>query len=149
MDQVIVPVTRAELTELQEPSDAWVARVAGLLADTANECQGEPAVGMWTLKREGRVVGCVAIRRRKRNGRLELCRLNVRAQFRGRGLSRQLVKHALNHAHFGSPEAVTAQAAGDNWPALAVLREFGMREISRTGPDAEGQVILLLEETTR
>lgn len=127
-------------------ADPWLARIAALLEETADECSGEPAGGMWVM-REGRLItGCVGIRRRRANGRLELCRLHVRPECRGRGLSKQLIQHALTHARARSGEAVTAQVREDNVPALRALTSFGFCEISRATRQSDGATILLLEE---
>lgn len=127
-------------------SDEWLAHVADLLEETADECCGEPAVGMWALWTGGLTVGCVGVLRRRRTGRLELCRLHVRPEFRGLGLSKRLIAHALAHAHKHAGEAVTVQCREDNAPAAAALRRFGFREVSRHVRPDDGTVILLMEE---
>jgi ribosomal protein S18 acetylase RimI-like enzyme len=142
-----ITVIRAEELASWRGQDEWLSHVAGLLTDTAHECVGEPAVGMWALRDGDAVIGCVGIRRRRTNGRLELCRLHVRPEYRGRGLSRRLIFHALSHAHSHSEERVTAQVREDNAPAFRALSGFGFREISRHVREADGKTILLLEET--
>lgn len=127
--------------------DEWLSHVAGLLQETADQCQGEPAVGMWVLRDGELTVGCVGMRRRRANGRLELCRLHVRPDYRGRGLSRRLIFHALSHAHSHSDERVTAQVREDNAPAFRALTGFGFHEILRHVREDDGKAILLLEET--
>ena len=127
-------------------SDEWLAMVAELLDAWAFECEGEPAVGMWVLRDADVIVGTVGIRRRRFNGRLELCRLHVRPESRGRGLSKRLIGHALSHAHAHSQEAVKAQVREDNVPAVAALTSFGFREISRAARHSDGKTILLVEE---
>ncbi|MHC4591290.1 MAG: GNAT family N-acetyltransferase [Planctomycetota bacterium] len=127
-------------------SDEWLAQIADLLEETADECSGEPAVGMWALRAGDLTVGCVGVLRRRKTGRLELCRLHVRPEFRGRGLSKRLIAHALAHAHAHAAEAVTAQCREDNPRALAALAAFGFAEVSRTARAEDGKTILLLEE---
>lgn len=136
-----------EDTASWDRSDAWLAVVAELLEETADECRREPAVGMWMLRDGDLIVGTVGILRRRKTGRLELCRLHVRPQYRGRGLSRRLIFHALAHAHAHSDEWVTAQVREGNIPACRALAAFGFREMSRHIRDRHRKTILVLEET--
>lgn len=142
----ISAVSRGDLASWDR-SDEWLAVIARLLKEMADECEGEPALGMWVLRDADLIVGSVGIRRRKANGRLELCRLHVRPEYRGRGLSSRLIFHALAHAHAHSDEKVTAQVREDNAPAFRALAAFGFREISRRVREADQKPILLLEET--
>ena len=61
-------------------------------------------------------------------------------------MSKLLVRHALDHAHAHSREAVTAQVREDNAPSFAALSRFGFREVSRSVRERDGAVVLLLEE---
>ena len=131
---------------LWERSDSWLAQMAVLVEQSAEDCQGEAATGMWVLKSGEVIVGCVGIRRRRFNGRLELCRLHVRPTYRGQGLSKRLIRHVLDHSHAHCQERVTAQVREGNAPAVGALSRFGFREISRTVRQQDGKTILLLEE---
>jgi len=142
----IRPVHLADIASW-DTNDDWLAGIAALLQEWGDEFTGEPAVGMWVLWHRELIVGCVGIRRRRLNGRLELSRLHVQPEYRGRGLSKLLIRHALGHAHAHSNEAVTSQVRLGNAPATAALAAFGFRELSRNVRHTDGATILLLEET--
>ncbi len=141
-------ITRIQAGDIADwdRADDWLVMVGDLLQETSTECHGEPALGMWAVTEDDRVIGVVGIRRRRTNGRLELCRLHVRPEHRGRGLSKRLIGDALAHAHAHSPEHVTAQVRQGNAPAETALARCRFVEVSRSTREHDGATILLLEE---
>jgi ribosomal protein S18 acetylase RimI-like enzyme len=61
----------------------------------AEDAAANPA-GLWVAEADGRIVGCISTLIDRETGRGRIPNLAVAADFRGRGLGRQLIEHALD-----------------------------------------------------
>jgi putative acetyltransferase len=93
------------------------------------EAQYRPPTGALLLAHYGdKLAGCVAVR--QFDGAIaELKRMYVRPAFRGSGLGRQLLEHAIAAARELGYAALRLDTLPDMQAAIALYREFGFREI--------------------
>ena len=87
---------------------------------------------LWTLLRvDGRVSGMLLLNPSSARETVELVYLGVSPRVRGRGLGRQLLRHALLLLAGGRERTVTLAVDNRNHPALSLYRSEGFRRVLR------------------
>ena len=99
--------------------------------------------GFW-LMRDPEIIGTVAVRRLPENV-AEVKRLNVAEFHRGRGLGRQLLRHAVVHAKDAGFRCVRLDTIRNEGPAIHLFRNFGFLEISRYNDNADANLFMELD----
>ncbi len=107
------------------PGDAPVSRTGAHFDEDAG-------VWVWVVEEAatGRLVGAVTLERVSAHAAL-MSGLSVRAELRGRGLGRRLVREALQHCGDNGLIKVRLDAFGDQKVAIALFQRFGF-QLSRT-----------------
>jgi len=102
--------------------------------------------GFWLLLEDGRLVGAVALRPLS-DGVVEMKRLVVRPDARGRGYGRQLLRHAIEQSRARGCRRIRLDTTSRNVVALPMFRRAGFKDIPRynDNPDAEFWMELDLE----
>jgi GNAT superfamily N-acetyltransferase len=91
-----------------------------------------PGGGLWIAEEPDKIAGCVALRRLD----LLICelkRLYVRPQFRGTGLGRRLVEHAMQEARQFGYGRMRLDTLPKMSAAQALYQSLGFREIEPYG----------------
>ena len=99
--------------------------------------------GFW-LMRDSQIIGTVAIRRLSADV-AEVKRLNVSESDRGRGLGRQLLRHAVRHATDTGFSCVRLDTIRNDGPAVHLFMKYGFVEITRYNDNADADIFMELD----
>ncbi|WP_322175503.1 GNAT family N-acetyltransferase [Acutalibacter caecimuris] len=94
--------------------------------------QGENIERAWVAYVDGFPAGCIAYRKRE-DGAGEVKRLHVRQRYRGRGLSKSLLKTLESHARGQGCQKLYLDTRSNLEPAVSLYRAFGFRAVFQQG----------------
>lgn len=105
----------------------WRWRKARHLDDDAAR---DPA-GIFVAEHEGRPVGYITTWQDREAGLGHIPNLAIAAQFRGQGLGRQLIEHALEHFRRAGLSHAKIETLAQNAVGNHLYRDLGFREVAR------------------
>lgn len=87
--------------------------------------------GVFVAEREGQVVGYITTWQDREAGIGHIPNIAIAAEFRGHGLGRQLIEHALNHFRRGGLSHAKIETLVQNEVGNHLYRSLGFREVAR------------------
>ena len=104
-----------------------------------------PVVTFWTIRKDGALLGCGALRRDTGYG--EVKSMFVRPAARGQGRSRGLLRAIIDGARAEAMPRLRLETGHDAVAAQALYRAFGFREIDAFAPYRPDPLSVFMELT--
>lgn len=133
MEIIQAELTSPELLRLFSEHDAYMMDFLGEDRKYYTPYSENERIGRaWIVYVDGHPAGCAAYRK-KAEGTGELKRVFLRAEYRGRGISKELVKAVESYARGQGCHTLALDTNSELEPAVSLYRRMGFRVVFQQG----------------